>query len=146
MKRTCLAALLLATALPAVADAPATRVSITSQPAGATVVVDGMDRGTTPITLFDLSPGRHHIKYRLAGYVERDRFFRTEEGPFIEKSEVLSEEKGLLLLQSEPSGCNIVVDGVSMGQTPRLVTTLSTKDAHTIRFRKAGYQIGRAHV
>ena len=139
MKRTCLAALLLATALPAVADAPATRVSITSQPAGATVIVDGMDRGTTPITLFDLSPGRHHIKYRLAGYVERDRFFRTEEGPFIEKSEVLSEEKGLLLLQSEPSGCNIVVDGVSMGQTPRLLTTLSTKDAHTIRFRKAGY-------
>ena len=139
MKRACLAVLLLASLCSAASDRPSARVSITSQPQGATVIVDGMDRGTTPITLFDLAPGRHHIKYRLAGYVECDRFFRTEEGPFIEKSEVLSEEKGLLLLQSEPSGCNIVVDGVSMGQTPRLITTLSSKDPHVVRLRKAGY-------
>ena len=139
MKKTFLATLLLTALLSAVADTPSTRVSITSQPSGATVIIDGMDRGTTPITLFDLAPGRHHIKYRLAGYVEHDRFFRTDEGPFIEKSAVLSEEKGLLLLQSEPSGCNITVDGVSMGQTPRLVSTLSAKDSHTVRFRKAGY-------
>ena len=72
------------------------RVTVTSQPAGATVIVDGMDRGTTPITLFDLAPGRHHIKYRLAGYVEADRFVDTNhEGPFIEKNVVLKEEKGL---------------------------------------------------
>ena len=139
MNKKFLALLLLVPLLLAAADRPSTRVSITSQPAGATVVIDGVDRGTTPITLFDLSPGRHHLKYRLAGYVERDRFFRTEEGPFIEKSEVLSEEKGLLLLQSEPSGCNVTIDGVSMGQTPCLVTTLSAKDVHTVRFRKAGY-------
>ena len=49
------------------ADKVQTRVSVTSQPPGATVVVDGKDRGTTPITLFDLKPGRHHLKYRLAG-------------------------------------------------------------------------------
>ena len=70
-------------------------MNITSQPSGATVIVDGMDRGTTPVTLFDLAPGRHHLKYRLAGYAERDRFFHTSEGPFIEKNEVLVEEKGL---------------------------------------------------
>ena len=74
------------------------RVSIKSQPEGATVIVDGRDRGTTPTMLFDLKPGRHHIKFRLAGYQEKDRFFDTKEGPFIEKSEVLVEEKGLLLL------------------------------------------------
>ena len=51
------------------ADTVQTRVNITSQPSGATVVIDGMDRGTTPVTLFDLAPGRHHLKYRLAGYV-----------------------------------------------------------------------------
>ena len=47
------------------ADTAQTRVNITSQPSGATVVIDGMDRGTTPVTLFDLAPGRHHLKYRL---------------------------------------------------------------------------------
>ena len=116
-----------------------TRVNISSQPSGATVIVDGQDRGTTPITLFDLAPGRHHLKYRLAGYVERDRFFDTHEGPFIEKNEVLVEEKGLLLLKTDPADCDIQIDGMSVGRTPRLITNLSVKDAYSIRLRKPGY-------
>ena len=118
------------------------RVNITSQPSGATVIIDGMDRGTTPVTLFDLAPGRHHLKYRLAGYVERDRFFNTNEtpGPYIEKNEVLEEEKGLLLLKTEPEGCDIQIDGVSVGRTPRLITHLAVKGTYGVRFRKAGYQ------
>ena len=124
------------------ADEVRPRVSITSQPSGATVIVDGMDRGTTPVTLFDLAPGRHHLKYRLAGYVERDRFFNTNDapGPYIEKNEVLEEEKGLLLLKTEPEGCDIQIDGVSVGRTPRLVTHLAAKGVYNVKLRKAGYQ------
>ena len=124
------------------ADEVRPRVNVTSQPSGATVIIDGMDRGTTPVTLFDLAPGRHHLKYRLAGYVERDRFFSTNEtpGPYIEKNEVLEEEKGLLLLKTEPAGCDIQIDGVSVGRTPRLITHLAAKDSYNVRLRKAGYQ------
>jgi hypothetical protein len=99
-------------ALTLAADEPRPcRVSITSQPEGASVIIDGKDRGTTPITLFDLAPGRHHLKLRRAGYVERDRFFNTGDGPYVEKSEVLDEVKGILLLKSEPEGANILIDG-----------------------------------
>jgi len=117
-----------------------TRVNLTSQPSGATLIVDGRDRGTTPTTLFDLTPGRHHVKYRLAGYVERDRFIMVEPGPCVEKNEVLQEEMGLLLLKTEPEGCDIRVNGVSVGRTPRLITSLAAKDTHNIRLLKAGYQ------
>ena len=91
------------------ADGVRMQVNITSQPEGATVIIDGKDRGTTPLPLFDLAPGRHHLKYRMAGYVERDRFFNTQEatGSYLEKNEVLEEEKGLLLLKTEPEGCDI---------------------------------------
>lgn len=116
-----------------------TRVSILSQPAGATVVVDGQDRGVTPIMLFDLTPGRHHLKYRLAGYLERDRFFDTSEGPVIEKNEVLQEIKGLLLVKSDPPGATIVVDGEAKGETPRLIVDLSAREPHALKLRKAGY-------
>lgn len=116
------------------------RVSIKSQPEGATVIVDGRDRGTTPTMLFDLKPGRHHIKFRLAGYQEKDRFFDTKEGPFIEKSEVLVEEKGLLLLKTDPPGCHIFIDGVSSGVTPRLITGLAAKDTYSVKLVKTGYQ------
>ena len=123
-------------------DAPPLRVNVTSEPAGATVIIDGKDRGTTPIMLFDLAPGRHHLKYRMAGYVECDRFFNTQEasGPCLEKNEVLEEERGLLLLKTEPEGCDIQVDGVSVGQTPRLITHLPVKGTYAVKLRKAGYQ------
>ena len=123
------------------ADAVQTRVNITSQPSGASVIIDGMDRGTTPVTLFDLAPGRHHLKYRLAGYVERDRFFNTQDaqGSYLEKNEVLEEEKGLLLLKTDPEGCDIQIDGVSVGRTPRLITHLPVKGTYNVRLRKAGY-------
>ena len=133
-----LTGVILAATAPAAESVPV-RVSISTQPPGASVIVDGQDRGVTPITLFDIAPGRHHLKLRLAGYVERDRFFNTNEGPFIEKSEVLLEEKGLLLLKSDPPGCDIQVDGVSVGRTPRLITSLASKDTYRVRLRKPGY-------
>ena len=108
MRRLCAVFLVLASAVFA-EEAPrvSCRVSLTTNPSGATVIVDGKDRGTTPIMLYDLAPGRHHVKFRRAGYVVSDRFFDTSEGPFIERNTVLQEEKGLLLLKTEPGGCDI---------------------------------------
>ena len=124
------------------ADVPQPRVNITSQPPGATVIIDGRERGITPVTLFDIAPGRHHLKYRLSGYEDSDTFFNTNEtpGPYIEKNGVLEEVKGLLLLKTEPTGADIQIDGVSVGQTPRLITNLHVNGSYSVKFRKAGYQ------
>lgn len=123
------------------ADGTATRrqLILTSQPAGAAVSVDGMDRGVTPVTLFDLKPGRHHVKYRMTGYVTRDRFVNTEGSPVLERNEILQEETGLLLVQTDPPGCDIQIDGTGRGRSPRLVTGLAVKDAHVIRLSRRGY-------
>ena len=43
------------------------RTDFTSQPEGAKVIVDDVMRGVTPITLYDLGPGKHHVRYELAG-------------------------------------------------------------------------------
>lgn len=140
MKRI-LMILAMTASLAAVAEVSApTRVDIASQPAGASVIVDGVDRGLTPITLFDLQPGRHHVKYRLAGYEDRDRFYELEINRPIQQSVVLEPINGILLLQSEPSECNITVDGISIGTTPRLITTLSVLDTHHVVLEKAGFR------
>ena len=99
----CLVAVLAITFAAFAQERVQTRVTVTSQPAGASVIIDGMDRGTTPITLFDIAPGRHHLKYRLPGYEERDRFFDTNDGPYIEKNEVLEEVRGLLFVSKNRS-------------------------------------------
>lgn len=130
-----------ALAFSVIAEEPVqTRVSIASEPSGAIVVIDGAERGTTPLVVFDLKPGRHHLRCRLPGYVASDRFFDTQNGPYLDFMETLSEERGILLLKSDPAGCDIRVDGVSVGRTPRLLTNLPTKERHSICLRKEGYQ------
>ena len=117
-----------------------TRVDIASQPSGATVIVDGAERGLTPVTLFDLKPGRHHVKFRLAGYEDRDRFYMLEVNRPLQQSVVMEPVSGILLLKSEPSECNITVDGISAGTTPRLITTLPVTDVHHVVLEKAGFR------
>lgn len=116
------------------------RIVVSSQPSGALVSIDGVSRGTTPITLFDVEPGRHHLKIKLAGYEDDDSFFVNSPGQFVEKNAVLKEVLGLLLVKSTPSGCNIEIDGMSVGESPLLVTHLAVKDTYSMKLTKAGYQ------
>jgi hypothetical protein len=44
------------------------QVAFTSDPPGATVVIDGIKRGTTPLPGAKLFPGMHFIRMELAGY------------------------------------------------------------------------------
>ena len=58
------------------AAAPAARsgsLIITSNPPGATVLVDGANRGKAPVTLNDVSPGKHKVQFTLAGYLDNVR-------------------------------------------------------------------------
>ena len=116
-----------------------TRVQLESQPTGASAIVDGKDRGTTPLMLFDLPAGKHRVKYRLPGYEDCVAFFRCGAEPVVTCSETLPEVKGLLLLRSEPAGADISVNGVSVGVTPRLITHLSAKETYTVKLVKTGY-------
>lgn len=117
-----------------------TRVGITSQPDRATVYIDGRIRGQTPIILFDLDEGIHHLKYHLNGYEDVDDYIDISEGPIINRSAVLTEEKGLLVLKTDPAGCQIKINGAAVGETPRFIGNLSVKDVHTVQLSKTGYR------
>ena len=121
------------------AEGVSTRLDVNTRPQGVTVYVDGKDRGATPLSVFDLKPGRHHLRCTLAGYEEYDQFLTVEAGRPTSRDVEMVTVKGLLLVKSEPEGCNISVGGVSVGTTPRLITTLDAKDAHQVTLRKAGY-------
>lgn len=125
----------------AFAEEPKTiRCDFSSQPDGATVTVDGVVRGVTPLTLYDLPPGRRHVRFELAGYDGVDEFMFLREGGAVGKNAVLSPEKGILLLVTEPEGCDVSLDGVSLGRTPRLIASLDAKDSYRLLVQKPGYQ------
>ncbi len=116
------------------------RCDFTSQPEGASVVVDDATRGVTPLTLFDLGPGRHHVRFEMKNYEPVDDFLLLHEGSVSHKNAVLAPVKGLLLLTTEPEECDISLDGYSLGKTPRLITSLDAKEVYTLVVQKPGYQ------
>lgn len=115
-------------------------VAFTSEPQGASVEIDGVARGVTPLRVFDLAPGAvHRARFSLPGYESEDVFVSTDDEGSVSKHVRMSPVKGLLLVTSEPSGAKIVLNGDTIGLTPRLVVSLNAKDTHTLVVKKEGY-------
>ncbi len=67
-------------AQPPAAPTPEARLSVTTEPPGARVTIDGAARGVSPVTVGELSVGRHKISVAGPGGVSIDRTVTTEAG------------------------------------------------------------------
>ncbi|MFO7675619.1 MAG: PEGA domain-containing protein [bacterium] len=103
-------------------------VSVNSTPEGAAVRVGGTRRGTTPLVLTDLAPGRHELELTRAGY--RDYRGSLE----------VPEPAGVIKVTTIPSGAQLVVDGRSVGSVPDtgMVVTGLGPGSHTVVARLPG--------
>lgn len=57
-----------------------TQLSITSQPEGAYVLLDGIDRGVTPLNLEDQEPGEHDVSISSVGFIGRTQRVQLTSG------------------------------------------------------------------
>jgi cytoskeletal protein RodZ len=60
--------------------AAVTELVVTTQPEGARVTVNGIARGTSPVTIRYLSPGEKRIRASKDGYVAAERVLQVREG------------------------------------------------------------------
>jgi len=146
-----------------VVETPSTgSIAVTTNPAGAAVSVDGTKKGTTPVTITDLSAGQHTVsitKDGYAGYTTKvtitggeilplsvplpattagSSALPTPENTTIPEITVSSSGFGTLNIQSNPQGASIVIDGDSIGKTPMAVRNVET-GKHTIVLSISGY-------
>ena len=60
---------------------PATgSLSVNSNPSGATVLIDGKERGTTPVEVSNLTLGKHQLKVQMQGYEDLTQTVTVKEG------------------------------------------------------------------
>jgi formylglycine-generating enzyme required for sulfatase activity len=113
------------------------RLAVASVPTGASVTVDGVFRGTTPLEL-DLAPGtRYEVKVSAAGHATSTTEVEISSG---RRSEVRAELEilvGEVRFTSLPPRAELLIDGVPSGTTGRTVKLEARP--HQIEVRLEGY-------
>ncbi len=99
-------------------------VTISSTPERAEILVNGSSRGTTPATLEALPVGKYIIELRKEGFNPAYKTVALLDKQNLDVSLKLEETKGLLLVDSVPQNVDVLIDGVSQGNTPLLLTDL----------------------
>jgi len=97
-------------------------LSVSSTPSGASIDVNGMSIGKTPVTGYELATGSKLVTLRLSGYTPEERSVTITDGETATIDVTLSplpvEEEGFLFVTSVPSGANVSIGGISIGTTP----------------------------
>src|SRR6185503_11487750 len=114
-------------------------VSLNTEPAGATVLVDGAEAGVTPAAI-EIMSGEHDIEVRLAGYNAWTSKVLVEPNQPQQLPDVtLRQADGRVEVASNPSEASVSVDGEFRGRTP-LSIRLSPGRAHRLALTKPGYE------
>jgi serine/threonine protein kinase len=107
-------------------------VTVNSNPEGAAVLVDGEARGKTPLTL-TLEAGAHKVELIADGatrLIPISIAAGAETSQYIELPKA-APDKGQLQVRTEPSGAQVVVDGVARGASPATIADLAPGE-HTV--------------
>ncbi|MES3629764.1 MAG: serine/threonine protein kinase [Longimonas sp.] len=122
-------------------NAPA--LTVTTDPPGAIVYVDGDSVGTSPLQAHALAAGVGAVQVRLEreGYMPIDTTLTMEEGERYVLDDVsLTSGDVRLAVQTEPAQAQVFVDGEAIGSTPFDSEVLIAAGERRVRIEKAGYE------
>ena len=130
---------------PAVPVARPGRLVLRSVPARASVVVDGVARGVTPLVLRDLELGFRTIALTRPGYlVDEQRVELTAARPSRSidirlKTAAPVVTTGTLVVESRPAGAAVLIDGRPSGTTPVTIKALEAGN-YRVSLSLTGYR------
>lgn len=117
-------------------------LSATSDPAGATVRVDGKERGKTPCKVEKLAYGSHSVELRLKGHSLHEEQIQVKSDEALEVKGILKQLPGDLVISSEPSGAKLKLNGKVKGKTPQTLRELKA-ETYTITLSLDGYKVAQ---
>jgi hypothetical protein len=116
-------------------------LQISSTPFGASVTIDGKTNPdwVTPFAAKKLKPGRHTVVFTFQGYQPETRQADVVAGTKLPLYVQLQVAQGFLVLNSDPAGAEIYIDGRDSGQvTPARITVNAGQ--HRVALRKDGFR------
>jgi TonB family protein len=112
---------------------------IETEPEGASIWVDGLDVGKSPLALPSVAPGPHLVRVAAEGYAPAELRLQTVAGmPTPPLRFVLAPTAALLAVRTNPPGATARLDGRKIGVTP-LEAGFIKPGSHDLRIELKGY-------
>lgn len=113
-------------------------LELESTPLRATVYLDGVRKGETPLILNEVLVGKHRVVFQKEGYGSTEKMVDVQEGvENVVFGELTNSQE--VNIVSYPSGAGVYVDGVYKGVAPLKI--MMTYGKHTVRFTKSNYSV-----
>ncbi|MEM1349400.1 MAG: PEGA domain-containing protein [Myxococcota bacterium] len=119
-------------------------LDVRTQPAGAAVLVDGSNVGTTPLT-HRLPIGRHLVTVRLDDFQVIEKTIEVGPNTTILLEEALAQRPGILILEGAPAGALVFIGDAEQGKDATQPVELPPGD-YTYEVRAPGFATTRGDV
>jgi serine/threonine-protein kinase len=111
------------------------RLVVRTTPEGAHVVINGRDRGVTPLSLSGLPFATYRLRLELAGYQADERRVALNASGATRTLEaslrpVPQPPTGIVVVESRPSGAKVFIDEKLLGVTPLTVPAMAAGEHH----------------
>lgn len=113
-------------------------LGILSFPSGALLILDDEDRGVTPCSVSNLSPGSYTLILEKEGFAPYKQTVTIHPRRATTVTAFLAPLYGSLSIRSYPLNASISLDGSPKGSTPLILTGIPS-GMHTVELSKPGY-------
>jgi len=114
-------------------------VLMTTTPKGAEITCKGAALGLTPMLITTLEPGTHRLSLSLPGYQRKEIDVTIHDRTPVKQEIELMSASGTLDVSSDPDGADVLVNGISRGQTPCRIDRIPDGSV-TIEIKAAGFE------
>lgn len=104
-------------------------ILVHSNPDGAEVQIDGADRGKTPLFMSDLPFGKYRLRLAKTGYLPKEIDLSVEKRVPQKIESTLTSDSAVLILESDPTGASVVLNGIARGAAPCTIDRVPAGDS-----------------
>jgi hypothetical protein len=120
-------------------------LKISSEPAGASVLLNGATRGTTPCTIDRIPSGTVDIEISLKGFASHRSQIVLKAGDVVDVPAPLKAVPAALTVHSIPSQARVYVNNQFQGEAPVAMTNLPPGE-YRLRAEKRGYETDARNI
>lgn len=115
------------------------KLSITSDPTGAQVVMDGKPYGVTPLKIDSFPVGNYALTLKLDGSKDITDVLAVKEGIVLTKQYKFDLALGGLVVSTDPAGASITIDGRATSHIAPFTFSTLKEGTHEIYLELPGY-------